>query len=55
MAISFDDGYADNLTAAVPIAARLGIHLTVFVTVQPVLDGRPFPWDEREDHGRPCL
>jgi peptidoglycan/xylan/chitin deacetylase (PgdA/CDA1 family) len=53
VAVSFDDGYADNLMAAVPIAARLGIHLTVFVTVQPVLEGSPFPWDEHEDHGRP--
>jgi peptidoglycan/xylan/chitin deacetylase (PgdA/CDA1 family) len=53
VAVSFDDGYADNLTAAAPIAARLGFPITVFVTVQPVLDGRPFPWDEREEHGRP--
>ncbi len=53
VAVSFDDGYADNLTAAAPIAARLGVPITVFVAVQPVLDGRPFPWDEREEHGRP--
>ena len=53
VAVSFDDGYADNLTAAYPIAARLGVPITVFVAVQPVLDGRPFPWDEREEHGRP--
>ncbi|HEX6901605.1 MAG TPA: polysaccharide deacetylase family protein [Thermoanaerobaculia bacterium] len=53
VAVSFDDGYADNLTAAAPAAARLGVPITVFVTVQPVLDGQPFPWDEREEHGRP--
>lgn len=53
VAVSFDDGYVDNLTAAAPIAARLGIPITVFVAVQPVLDGRPFPWDEREEHGCP--
>lgn len=53
VAVTFDDGYADNLTAAWPVAERLGVPFTVFVTVQPVLDGRPFPWDEREDQGRP--
>lgn len=53
VAVTFDDGYADNLTAAYPVAARLGVPMTVFVTVQPVLDGRPFPWDSREEHGRP--
>lgn len=53
VAVSFDDGYADNLTVAHPIAARLGVPITVFVAVQPVLDGKPFPWDEREEHGRP--
>lgn len=53
VAVTFDDGYADNLTAAWPVAARLGVPLTVFVTVQPVLDEKPFDWDEREDQGRP--
>jgi peptidoglycan/xylan/chitin deacetylase (PgdA/CDA1 family) len=48
VAVTFDDGYADNLTAA-----RLGVPFTVFVTVQPVLDGSPFRWDGREDQGRP--
>lgn len=40
VAITFDDGYADNLL----IAANLPV--TVFVTVEPVLDGRRFWWDE---------
>jgi peptidoglycan/xylan/chitin deacetylase (PgdA/CDA1 family) len=53
VAVTFDDGYADNLTAAWPVAARQGVPMTVFVTVRPVLEGRPFPWDEREDQGRP--
>ncbi|HSF41198.1 MAG TPA: polysaccharide deacetylase family protein [Thermoanaerobaculia bacterium] len=53
VAVTFDDGYADNLTAAWPVATRLGVPFTVFVTVQPVLGGRPFRWDEREDQGRP--
>jgi peptidoglycan/xylan/chitin deacetylase (PgdA/CDA1 family) len=54
VAVSFDDGYVDNLTVAYPIATRLGIPITVFVTVQPVLDGAPFRWDEAApESGRP--
>lgn len=40
VAITFDDGYADNLS----IAANLPV--TVFVTVEPVLQGGRFWWDE---------
>ena len=46
LAITFDDGYEDNLSAALPIAARAGVPMTVFVTVEPVLDGARFWWDE---------
>ena len=54
VAVSFDDGYADNLTAACPAAARLGVPITVFVAVQPVLDGGPFRWDAGDpEAGRP--
>lgn len=45
IAVTFDDGYADNLTTAAPIAAELDVPITVFVTVQPVRDGVPFWWD----------
>ena len=45
IAVTFDDGYADNLETAVPIAARLGVPITVFVTTQPVFTGTPFWWD----------
>jgi peptidoglycan/xylan/chitin deacetylase (PgdA/CDA1 family) len=44
--LTFDDGYADNLYAAHPIAAELGLPLTVFVTAGPVLRREPFWWDE---------
>ncbi|HEX5719024.1 MAG TPA: polysaccharide deacetylase family protein [Thermoanaerobaculia bacterium] len=44
VAITFDDGYVDNLSEAMPIAAKVPI--TVFVTVDPVLDGGRFWWDE---------
>lgn len=45
IAVTFDDGYVDNLTTAAPIAARLGVSLTVFVAVEPVVSGTPFWWD----------
>jgi peptidoglycan/xylan/chitin deacetylase (PgdA/CDA1 family) len=38
LAITFDDGYADNLTVAAPILRRLGLTATFFVT-SGVLDG----------------
>jgi peptidoglycan/xylan/chitin deacetylase (PgdA/CDA1 family) len=44
VAITFDDGYADNLLQAVPLAEE--IPLTVFVTVEPVLDGDTYWWDD---------
>ena len=44
-AVTFDDGYADTLQVAWPIASRLGVPLTVFVTTQPLLTGEPFWWD----------
>jgi peptidoglycan/xylan/chitin deacetylase (PgdA/CDA1 family) len=46
VAVSFDDGYADNLTRAYPIAAEHVVPMTVFVTVQPVLERALFWWDE---------
>jgi peptidoglycan/xylan/chitin deacetylase (PgdA/CDA1 family) len=45
VAVTFDDGYADTLTEASPIASRCDVPLTVFVTVEPV-DGGFFWWDE---------
>ena len=48
VAVTFDDGYEDNLSQALPIAAQMRnrLPLTVFVTVEPVLDGCRFWWDE---------
>lgn len=47
IAVTFDDGYADTLETAYPIAAALEIPLHVFVTAGPVsaADG-VFWWDE---------
>ena len=44
VAITFDDGYADNLHQALPIAEKIPV--TVFVTVEPILEGGRFWWDE---------
>jgi peptidoglycan/xylan/chitin deacetylase (PgdA/CDA1 family) len=46
VAITFDDGYEDNASAAYPIAARMGAPMTVFATVDPMLSGSRFWWDD---------
>lgn len=44
--VTFDDGYADNLEAAYPIMAAIGLPLTVFITARPILDAQTFWWDD---------
>lgn len=46
VAVTFDDGYADNLAEAVPRAARYAVPLAVFVAVEPILEDGFFWWDE---------
>jgi peptidoglycan/xylan/chitin deacetylase (PgdA/CDA1 family) len=48
VAVTFDDGYADNLHAAAPILEKFGMRGTVFVVGQ-VLRGKDFFYDELED------
>lgn len=45
VAITFDDGYADNLTNAKPILEQFGIPATVFVVGDAVGAGSEFWWD----------
>jgi peptidoglycan/xylan/chitin deacetylase (PgdA/CDA1 family) len=43
--LTFDDGYADNMTGALPELIRRGIPTTYFVTTQFVEEQLPFPHD----------
>jgi peptidoglycan/xylan/chitin deacetylase (PgdA/CDA1 family) len=46
VALTFDDGYRDNLEAAVPALAAAGVPATLFVSTAHVAEGRGFWWDE---------
>lgn len=50
VAITFDDGYVDNLTQASPILVELGLPATFFVTTAHVDDPQPFWWDVLADY-----
>jgi peptidoglycan/xylan/chitin deacetylase (PgdA/CDA1 family) len=46
VAVTFDDGYLDNYTAAFPALKRHGIPATVFVSTAFVETGATFWWDQ---------
>jgi len=46
VAVTFDDGYADNLYNAQPLLERYGIPATVFVTTGYLSNAHEFWWDE---------
>ena len=51
IALTFDDGYRDNLTVAAPILAKLGIPFTIFICTGAVAESRTgflTPEDVRE-------
>lgn len=48
VAITFDDGYADNLIHAAPVLSRYGVPATVFVSSGYVDARREYWWDEVE-------
>src|SRR5262249_13035587 len=43
LAITFDDGYADNHRLALPVLRALGLHATLYIATAAV-DGGPPPW-----------
>ena len=43
--VTFDDGYRDNLTGALPIMNEHGIVPVVFLATDHIGTGRPFGWD----------
>ena len=45
VAITFDDGYADNCRVALPLLIAERIPCTYFVTSRPILEGVPFEHD----------
>jgi peptidoglycan/xylan/chitin deacetylase (PgdA/CDA1 family) len=48
VAITFDDGYADNFENALPILESVGMPATFFIATGYVGSGREFWWDELE-------
>lgn len=46
IAITFDDGYADNFTNALPLLEKFEVPATFFVTTGYVGKSMPFWWDE---------
>lgn len=48
IALTFDDGYIDNLINAVPLLEKYGLHATIFVTSGMVGSDEEFWWDQLE-------
>ena len=48
VAVTFDDGYEDNLTEAAPLLSRYGVHASVFVVSAALESEGEFWWDELE-------
>jgi len=51
VAITFDDGYADNLTMALPILEKLQIPATIYIVAGKIDENTPFYWDEKTAEG----
>jgi len=49
LAVTFDDGYEDNLTSAKPLLERHGVPATVFVSAGWLGRKTPFWWDDLQE------
>ncbi len=50
VAVTFDDGYADNSAFALPLMIKRGLPVTYFVTTKQAMTGAPFPHDVTQGH-----
>lgn len=53
--VTFDDGYANNFTAALPILQELNVPATLFLATAYLDSDRPFPNDDWEAAGSPTV
>ena len=56
IAITFDDGYADNFYNALPVLEEFQVPATIFLTAGYINQNKLFDWDQNtlpEDQGRP--
>lgn len=53
--ITFDDGYKDNFSCAVPLLVKYGLPATFFVTSRYIGTDRVFPWDLGNTAGNPLM
>ena len=52
-AVTFDDGYENNYTQALPILRELNVPVTIFLATQYLDSDRPFPFDDWSATGSP--
>jgi peptidoglycan/xylan/chitin deacetylase (PgdA/CDA1 family) len=54
-AVTFDDGFENNLLDALPVLADLRVPATIFVATAYLDSARPFPCDDWPAAGSPCV
>ncbi|HEY4309386.1 MAG TPA: glycosyltransferase [Pirellulales bacterium] len=51
-AVTFDDGYENNFTDALPVLEKLGVPATIFLATAFVDQSEPFPFDDWKSRGQ---